>query len=49
MSNTTPKQPVSAQNVEKARRPNEKGNVTVQAHMRIFDPKTQKTYVEGRA
>ena len=31
------------------RRPNETGSISVQAHMRIFDPKTQKTYVEGRA
>jgi hypothetical protein len=31
------------------RRPNETGTISVQAHMRIFDPKTQKTYVEGRA
>jgi hypothetical protein len=30
-------------------RPNETGTISVQAHMRIFDPKTQKTYVEGRA
>lgn len=44
-----PKHPVDTQNVEQTRRPNEKGNVTVQAHLRIFDPKTQKTYVEGRA
>lgn len=32
-----------------ARNPNEKGTISVQAHMRIYDPKTQKTYVEGRA
>lgn len=31
------------------KRPNEHGSISVQAHMRIFDPKTQKTYVEGRA
>jgi hypothetical protein len=30
-------------------KPNEKGTISVQAHMRIFDPATQKTYVEGRA
>jgi hypothetical protein len=33
----------------KPKRPNETGTISVQAHMRIFDPKTQKTYVEGRA
>jgi len=31
------------------RKPNEQGTISVQAHLRIFDPKTQKTYVEGRA
>ena len=30
-------------------RPNENGTISVQAHMRIFDPKTQQTFVEGRA
>ena len=30
-------------------KPNDKGNVTVQAHMKIFDPKTKEVYVEGRA
>lgn len=32
-----------------ANKPNDKGNVTVQAHMKIFDPKTKEVYVEGRA
>ena len=49
MSNTMPKQANNLQNKEQQKRPNEKGNVSVQAFMRIFDPKTQKTYVEGRA
>jgi len=49
MSNTQQKQPVEAKSQEKPRRPNETGSISVQAHMRIFDPKTQKTYVEGRA
>ena len=30
-------------------RPNENGIISVQAHMRIFDPKTQQTFIEGRA
>jgi len=49
MANTSQDQtkPQAAQSV--ARRPNETGSISVQAHMRIFDPKTQKTYVEGRA
>jgi hypothetical protein len=44
---TTNNQPVPVQ--VKPTRPNETGTISVQAHMRIFDPKTQKTYVEGRA
>jgi hypothetical protein len=50
MSNSAPKQSTEAQkNGSQPRRPNETGTISVQAHMRIFDPKTQKTYVEGRA
>jgi hypothetical protein len=47
----TPKTPQNEQQKSQAqpRRPNETGSISVQAHMRIFDPKTQKTYVEGRA
>jgi hypothetical protein len=49
MTNTqSNKQPVSAAQ-QKPARPNEKGSISVQAHMRIFDPATQKTFVEGRA
>ena len=51
MSNTATQtqnnQPVPTQ--AKPSRPNETGTVSLQAHMRIFDPKTQKTHVEGRA
>jgi hypothetical protein len=50
MENTAPKQlPEQKQATSQPRRPNETGSISVQAHMRIFDPKTQKTYVEGRA
>ena len=50
MSNTAPKQSTDPkQSAAQPRRPNETGSISVQAHMRIFDPKTQKTYVEGRA
>jgi hypothetical protein len=49
MSNTQSKQTVEPKKEEKPRRPNETGSISVQAHMRIFDPKTQKTYMEGRA
>jgi hypothetical protein len=30
------------------RRPNETGTISLQAHMRIFDPNTNKTIVETR-
>lgn len=49
MSNTPQKQPQEVKTEAKPRRPNEMGSFTVQAHLRIFDPKTQQTYVEGRA
>lgn len=49
MSNTQQKPPVESKEQPKPSRPNETGSISVQAHMRIFDPKTQKTYVEGRA
>jgi hypothetical protein len=49
MSNTEVNTPQNPKPAETQRRPNEQGTISVQAHMRIFDPKTQKTYVEGRA
>ena len=49
MSTSESKQQKPAGNTPAPRRPNEQGTVTVQAHMRIFDPKTKKVYVEGRA
>jgi len=49
MSNTVPNPPKDVNPEAKTRKPNETGSISVQAHMRIFDPKTQKTYVEGRA
>lgn len=49
MSIQQSKIPQQAKTQPQQNRPNEQGTVSVQAHMRIFDPKTQKTYVEGRA
>jgi hypothetical protein len=49
MANTSQDQSKQQATQPAARRPNETGSISVQAHMRIFDPKTQKTYVEGRA
>jgi len=49
MSNTVPNMPKDSKPEARPRKPNETGTISVQAHMRIFDPKTQKTFVEGRA
>jgi hypothetical protein len=48
MSNTQQKQQVEKK-LAQPRKPNETGSISVQGHVRIFDPQTQKTYVEGRA
>jgi len=46
MMQTTPTQ----QNVNNnQKRPNETGSVRVEGFVRIFDPKTQQTFVEKRA
>ena len=31
------------------RKPNETGSISVEAHVKIFDPKTKEVYVEKRA
>jgi hypothetical protein len=49
MTNTQSTKPETQAAQQKPARPNETGSISVQAHMRIFDPATQKTYVEGRA
>jgi hypothetical protein len=49
MSNTQLNQPVEPKKEQMPGKPNETGTVNVQGHFRVFDPKTQKTYVEGRA
>lgn len=49
MSNKQVKLPQPLPAGQQPKRPNDQGTVSVQAHMRIFDPKTQKTFVEGRA
>lgn len=45
--NTTQNQ--QQKTVQQPRRPNESGTISVEAHMKIFDPNTEKVYVEGRA
>ena len=52
MSTTMPTQPVTANSEKKQsqpKRPNEQGSFSVEAHVRIFDPKTREVYVEKRA
>ena len=49
MTNTQSTKTAPGATQQKPARPNETGSISVQAHMRIFDPATQKTYVEGRA
>jgi hypothetical protein len=44
MTNMQPSNPTPA-----PAKPNEQGSVSVQAFVRIFDPQTQKTILEGRA
>ncbi len=43
-----PKQPVTTTNPT-AKRPNEKGSVSVQGFVKIFDPATKQVFVEKRA
>jgi len=49
MSNTQQNQKVEQKNEQKPGKPNETSTINVQGFFRVFDPKTQKTYVEGRA
>jgi hypothetical protein len=52
MSTIMPKQSVTANSEKKQtqpKRPNEQGSFSVEAHVRIFDPKTREVYVEKRA
>jgi hypothetical protein len=42
--NTTPIQPASP-----AKKPNETGSISVEGHIRIFDPATKEVLVEKRA
>lgn len=40
----TPERPTQPE-----KKPNDVGSVTVEGHVRIFDPKTKETFVEKRA
>lgn len=39
----------SEQKNSQGKHPNEQGSFSVEAHVRIFDPKTREVYVEKRA
>lgn len=52
MLNIQPKQPEKSETQQTkpaVRKPNESGNINVQAHFKIFDPATKQVFVEGRA
>jgi len=49
MSNTVPNKQQPPKMPAAPRRPNEHGTISVQGYFRVFDPKTQKTIVEGRS
>ena len=48
MSNVQQDKPVNATPEKKPSKPNETGTISVQGHVRIFDPNTKKTIVETR-
>lgn len=48
MENQNKPEPIVEEKAKESR-PNENGAVHVEAFMRIFDPKTKETFVEGRA
>ena len=39
----------SVKTADQPKRPNETGTISVQAHVRIFDPATKEIFVEKRA
>ena len=45
MTQNTQQKPV----VPAPKRPNDTGSISVEGHVRIFDPKTKETFVEKRA
>ncbi len=38
-----------SKSITEQKRPNETGSISVEAHVKIFDPKTKEIYVEKRA
>jgi hypothetical protein len=48
MSDTAQQKSGAQQPQAAQKKPNETGSISVQAHLKIFDPKTNQTYVEGR-
>ena len=48
MSNTAQQKLKAEKPQPTQKKPNETGSISVQAHLKIFDPTTKTTYVEGR-
>jgi hypothetical protein len=48
MSDTLQQKQTAANPQPAEEKPNDTGAFSVQAHFKIFDPKTSQTYVEGR-
>ena len=40
---------VESVDLEKTKKPDDRGSVQIDAHIKIYDPNTNQTYVEGRA
>ena len=49
MNQSTNKQPTKPVVIKAPKKPNETGSISVEGHIRIFDPQTQTTFVEKRA
>ncbi len=48
MSDTAQQKSEASQPQPAQKKPNETGSISVQAHLKIFDPVTNRTYMEGR-
>lgn len=48
IENNVPKNP-EMQPVQTGKKPNDTGSISVEGHIRIFDPQTKQVFVEKRA
>lgn len=49
INNNMDSKPQDASVVAEAKKPDEKGGILIQSHIKIFDPENQEVYVNGRA